>query len=76
MISARRTMAILRKELLQLRRDRLTFGLIVMIPLIQLVLFGYAINTVVRGIPVAVVDLSQSAAARTRKPNPAADGRM
>jgi ABC-2 type transport system permease protein len=60
MISARRTMAILRKELLQLRRDRLTFGLIVMIPLIQLVLFGYAINTEVRHIPAAVVDQSDT----------------
>ncbi|MCU4651476.1 ABC transporter permease [Roseibacterium sp. SDUM158016] len=53
-------MAILRKELLQLRRDRLTFGLIVMIPLIQLVLFGYAINTEVRHIPAAVVDQSNT----------------
>jgi len=60
MISPRRTMAILRKELLQLRRDRLTFGMIVMIPLIQLVLFGYAINTEVRHIPAAVVDQSNS----------------
>lgn len=60
MISARRTMAILRKELLQLRRDRLTFGMIVMIPLIQLVLFGYAINTEIRHIPAAVVDQSNT----------------
>lgn len=58
MISGRRIFAILRKELLQLRRDRLTFGMIVMIPLIQLVLFGYAINTEVRHIPAAVVDQS------------------
>jgi ABC-2 type transport system permease protein len=64
MISARRTMAILRKELLQLRRDRLTFGLIVMIPLIQLVLFGYAINTEVRHIPAAVVDQSNTSLSR------------
>ena len=64
MISARRTMAILRKELLQLRRDRLTFGLIVMIPFIQLVLFGYAINTEVRHIPAAVVDQSNTSLSR------------
>jgi ABC-2 type transport system permease protein len=64
MISARRTMAILRKELLQLRRDRLTFGLIVMIPLIQLMLFGYAINTEVRQIPAALVDQSDTQLSR------------
>ncbi|WP_226622598.1 ABC transporter permease [Alloyangia pacifica] len=57
-------MAILRKELLQLRRDRLTLGMIVMIPLIQLVLFGYAINTEVRHIPAAVVDQSGTSLSR------------
>ncbi len=56
--------AITGKELKQLSRDRLTFGMVIMIPLIQLLLFGYAINTVVRNIPIAVVDLSGSAAAR------------
>ncbi len=64
MISFRRIRAIIRKELLQLRRDRLTFGMIVMIPLIQLVLFGYAINTEVRHIPAAVVDLSDTGLSR------------
>ncbi len=52
------------KELKQLSRDRVTFGMVVMIPLIQLLLFGYAINTVVRNVPISVVDLSGSAAAR------------
>jgi len=56
--------AITAKELKQLSRDRLTFGMVVMIPLIQLLLFGYAINTVVRNVPIAVVDLSGSAVAR------------
>ncbi len=60
----RRIAAITGKEFLQLARDRLTFGMIVMIPLIQLLLFGYAINSVVRDIPVAVVDMSGSAAGR------------
>lgn len=64
MISVRRIRAILKKELLQLRRDRLTFGLIVMIPLIQLILFGYAINTEVRHIPAAVVDQSDTTLSR------------
>ncbi len=64
MKSFRRISAIILKELKQLKRDRLTFGMIVMIPLIQLLLFGYAINTDVRNIPIAVVDLSGSSAAR------------
>lgn len=56
--------AVCAKEFRQLARDRLTFGMIVMIPLIQLMLFGFAINTMVRNIPVGVVDNSGSAAAR------------
>ncbi len=64
MSSSRRITAVAGKELKQLSRDRVTFGMVVMIPLIQLLLFGYAINTMVRNIPVAVVDLSGSAAAR------------
>lgn len=64
MNALRRTLAILLKELTQLRRDRLTFGMVVMIPLIQLLLFGYAIHTDIRGIPVALVDQSNSALSR------------
>ncbi|MDN4502379.1 ABC transporter permease [Alteromonadaceae bacterium BrNp21-10] len=56
--------AIFVKELLQLKRDRMTFGMMVMIPLIQLLLFGYAINTNVRHIPIGVVDASQTALSR------------
>ncbi len=52
------------KEFRQLVRDHLTLALIVMLPLIQLLLFGYAINTMVRNIPIGVVDLSNSAAGR------------
>ncbi|WP_299200932.1 ABC transporter permease [uncultured Amphritea sp.] len=59
-----RIRAIAAKELLQLKRDKMTFGMIVMIPLIQLLLFGYAINTNVRHLPVGVVDYSQSALSR------------
>ena len=43
------------KEFIQLRRDRVSFAMIVMIPLIQLVLFGYAINTTPRDLPTAVL---------------------
>jgi ABC-2 type transport system permease protein len=53
-----RTLAIARKEVRQLRRDRLTFGMIVGIPLIQLVLFGYAINQDVRHLRGGVADLA------------------
>ncbi|WP_406734806.1 ABC transporter permease [Vibrio scophthalmi] len=62
--SIARMKAIMVKEIRQLSRDRITFGMVVMIPLIQLLLFGFAINTDVRNIPIAVVDQSQSAAGR------------
>lgn len=64
MKSLRRIWAILRKELVQLRRDRTTFAMVIMIPLIQLILFGYAINTNLRHVPVAVVDQSQTGLSR------------
>jgi ABC-2 type transport system permease protein len=51
-----RMCAIMGKELRQLRRDRLTFAMIIGIPLMQIVLFGYAINTDVRNIKAAVAD--------------------
>ncbi|HAS6319002.1 TPA: ABC transporter permease [Vibrio vulnificus] len=59
-----RMKAIMVKEFRQLSRDRITFGMVVMIPLIQLLLFGYAINTDIRDIPVAVVDQSESTSGR------------
>jgi ABC-2 type transport system permease protein len=59
-----RIYAIVSKELTQLKRDRMTFGMIVMIPLIQLMLFGYAINTNIRHIPVGVMDYSNSGLSR------------
>lgn len=52
--------AIVLKEFLQLRRDRVTFGMVVGIPVIQLVLFGYAINSDPRHLPTAVVATEQS----------------
>jgi ABC-2 type transport system permease protein len=51
----RRTWAMLFKEFLQLRRDRITFATMIVIPLMQLLLFGYAINTVPRDMPTAVL---------------------
>jgi ABC-2 type transport system permease protein len=51
----RRTGAMLIKEFIQLKRDRVSFAMIVMIPLVQLLLFGYAINTNPRHLPTAVL---------------------
>jgi ABC-2 type transport system permease protein len=61
----RRTWAMLLKEFIQLRRDRVSFAMIIMIPLVQLMLFGYAINTTPHDLPTAVLmqersDLSRS----------------
>ncbi len=56
----RRTWAMLIKEFIQLKRDRVSFAMIVMIPLIQLLLFGYAINTNPRHLPTAVLLQEQS----------------
>lgn len=60
----RRLLAISIKELLQLGRDRTSIGMLIMIPMIQLILFGYAINTDVRHLRAAVADQSQSAYSR------------
>jgi ABC-2 type transport system permease protein len=51
----RRSFAMLLKEFIQLRRDRVSFAMIVMIPVMQLLLFGYAINTTPRNLPSAVL---------------------
>ena len=59
-----RLLAIAWKELVQLRRDRLTFGMMVGIPVMQLLLFGYAINTDVRHMPTLVYDQDRSLEAR------------
>ena len=50
-----RFVAIIRKEFIQMRRDRLTFAMMFGIPIIQLVLFGFAINTDPKNLPVAVL---------------------
>jgi ABC-2 type transport system permease protein len=60
MMFASRIMAIVKKEVRQLRRDRLSFGMVVGLPVIQMLLFGYAINTDVRNLRTAIVDQSQT----------------
>jgi ABC-2 type transport system permease protein len=67
----RRMYAVLVKEFIQLRRDRVSFAMIIMVPLVQLMLFGYAINTTPRDLPTAVLlqehsDLSRSIVAALR----------
>lgn len=63
-MNLRRLSAIVLKELRQLRRDKLTFAMIAGIPLLELVLFGYAINMDVRGIEAAVLDQANTAQSR------------
>ena len=52
--SPRRILAMMLKELIQMRRDRLTFGMMLGVPIMQLMLFGYAINTDPQYLPTAV----------------------
>ncbi len=59
-----RTLVIAWKELLQLRRDRMTLGMMVGLPILQLLLFGFAINTDVRHLPTVVFDQDRTAASR------------
>ncbi|MEQ8484423.1 MAG: ABC transporter permease [Pseudomonadales bacterium] len=63
--SLSRWMGIIIKEFIQLRRDRLTFGMIVGIPILQLLLFGYAINADPRNLPTAVLAQDQSPYSRS-----------
>ncbi|NSW84293.1 MAG: ABC transporter permease [Syntrophothermus sp.] len=59
-----RITAVLYKEFLQIRRDRMTLALVFLIPLVQLLLFGYAIQTEVRHVPTVVFDQSLSPESR------------
>jgi ABC-2 type transport system permease protein len=60
-----RFLAILIKELRQVRRDRLTFGMMVAVPIMQLILFGFAINGDPKHLPLAVVVMDQSEFSRS-----------
>lgn len=62
--SLTRTGAVAWKELVQLRRDRLTLAMIVGIPTLQLLLFGYAIELDVRGVAAALLDRSGTTLSR------------
>ena len=56
--------AMIRKEFIQMRRDKFMLGLMIGIPAIQLAMFGYAIQTEVRHLPTMVLDESQSPESR------------
>src|SRR5512137_1562093 len=60
-----RIVAVLLKEFVQLRRDRLTFAMMVGVPIMQLVLFGYAINGDPKNLPTAVVALDNGPLVRS-----------
>ncbi|HXC39752.1 MAG TPA: ABC transporter permease [Burkholderiales bacterium] len=58
-------MGIILKEFIQLKRDRLTFGMVLGIPVLQLLLFGYAINTDPKNLPAAILSRDNSSYTRT-----------
>jgi ABC-2 type transport system permease protein len=60
-----RTWAMLVKEFIQLKRDRVSFAMIIIIPLMQLMLFGYAINTNPRHLPTAILLQEETDVGRT-----------
>jgi ABC-2 type transport system permease protein len=64
-LSGTRILAVLIKEVKQLTRDRLTYAMMLAIPIVQLTLFGYAINTEPRHLPTAVLALEDSRHARS-----------
>ncbi|TXL73453.1 ABC transporter permease [Vineibacter terrae] len=64
-ISLARIGAVLVKELIQMKRDRLTFAMMLGVPLMQLFLFGFAINTDPKDLPTALAVADQSRFART-----------
>ncbi len=59
-----RIIAVMMKELRQMRRDRLTAAMMIGIPTIQLMLFGFAINPDVRNLPTAIADMAGTAGSR------------
>jgi len=63
--SGARVWAVMVKEFVQMRRDRLTFAMMVGIPILQLILFGYAINSDPKSLPTAVLSADNSVYARS-----------
>jgi ABC-2 type transport system permease protein len=65
MFAFHRFVAVLSKEFVQMRRDRLTFAMMIGVPVMQLVLFGYVINMDPKGLPTAVVSAESSPFSRS-----------
>ncbi|HEY0858073.1 MAG TPA: ABC transporter permease [Albitalea sp.] len=63
--SIQRTLAIFIKEFQQMMRDRLTFAMAIGVPIMQLILFGYAINTDPKGLPTVIVSHDHGPMARS-----------
>ncbi len=63
--SLRRFSAMVRKEFVQMRRDRVTFAMMLGIPIMQMILFGFAINSDPKHLPTAVLSADQGVYART-----------
>jgi ABC-2 type transport system permease protein len=65
LFSINRFFAVFMKEFVQMRRDRVTFGMMIGVPMMQLVLFGYAINSDPKDLPAALVMGENSTFARS-----------
>ena len=65
LFSLRRFWAMVVKEFVQMRRDRITFAMMIGIPLMQLILFGFAINSNPQNLPLAVLNNDDSEFSRT-----------
>src|SRR5215204_6259970 len=59
-----RVAAIIKKEMIQIRRDRRTLAIVLVLPVMQLLLLGYAINTVVDHLPTIILDESRDPSSR------------
>ena len=64
-LSGTRILAVMAKEFIQLTRDRLTYAMILAVPIMQLLLFGYAINNDPRGLPAVVLDQDRTQFSRS-----------
>ncbi len=64
-LSPSRLWAVVVKEFVQMRRDRMTFGMMIGVPLMQLILFGFAINSDPKQLPAAVLSADYGPQART-----------
>ena len=63
-MGVRRVLHLMRKELLELRQDPRLFGVVILAPILQLAVLGYAATTDVQDIPIVIVDTDRSAASR------------